>query len=178
MLALAWIWDSSARTPEARLSNRLASSLCAGIGGHAGSAVSQSLHLAYRPLRGAAAQARAWRPPQLADGRLVLFHGYFDNAAAIAHQLDAPSQDLAAVYGLAVDRWGDEADLRIVGDYCAVMADPRRFRLRLARSPLRAPPLYYFPSDELAAAASVPRALFAAGVEPKLNEDHVADSAM
>jgi len=178
MLALAWPWDSGARAPDAKLSNRLASSVCAGIGGHAGSAAIQSLHLAYRPLRGAAAQARTWRPAQLGDGRLVLFHGYFDNIAAIAQQLGVSPQDPAMVYGLAVDRWGDDGDLKIVGDYCAVIADPGRFRLRLARSPLRAPPLYYFHSEKLAAVASVPRALFAAGVEPKLNEAHVADSAM
>ncbi|WP_231463053.1 asparagine synthase-related protein [Sphingomonas sp. URHD0057] len=136
------------------------------------------MQLAYRPLRGAAAQARAWRPAQLANGQLVLFHGYFDNAAAIAHELSVLGHDMATLYGLAVDRWGNEADLRIVGDYCTIIADPGRSRLRLARSPLRAPPLYYFHSDELTAAASVPRALFAAGVEQKLNEAHVADSAM
>ena len=48
---------------------------------------------------------------------------------------------------------------------------------RLSRSPIRAPPLYYHHSDALIAAASVPRALFAAGVPQRLNEAQYADLA-
>jgi asparagine synthase (glutamine-hydrolysing) len=111
-------------------------------------------------------------------GRIVVFHGYFDNANNIAAELGLDGADHAQLYGLAVERWGDEADRRIVGEYCAVIVEPRAVRLRLSRSPLRAPPLYYFHDEHLAAVASVPRALFAAGVEQRLNEAHVADSAL
>ncbi len=178
MLAVAWPWADAARERNSRLSERLGASLCSGIGGHAGAAEAGGLHLAYRPLRSTPALSRAWRPAILPSGRVVVFHGYFDNAAAIAAELGASPNDLGQLYGLAVERWGDEAERRIIGEYCAVIAEPDRFRLRLSRSPLRAPPLFYFHDEQLAAAASVPRALFTAGVERRLNEARVADSAM
>lgn len=178
MLAIAWPWSDSARDRHLRLADRLAASLCSGIGGHAGAADIGGLHAAYRPLRSTPALSRAWRPAILPSGRIAIFHGYFDNAAAIAAELGVPSADAGQLYGFAVERWGDEAERRIIGEYCAVIADPDGRELRLSRSPLRAPPLHYAHNAELAAAASVPRALFAAGIERRLNETRVADSAM
>lgn len=178
MLALAWPWSdvSSARHPK--LATRLAASLCAGIGGHAGAAEVGGLHFAYRPLRANAALSRAWRPAILPNGRIAAFHGYFDNAAALAAELGEEPGDLARLYGLAVERWGDEAETRIIGEYCAIIAEPESSRLRLSRSPLRAPPLYYSHDEYLTAVASVPRALFAAGIERRLNERRVADTTL
>jgi asparagine synthase (glutamine-hydrolysing) len=178
MLALAWRWDGTARDRPANLSERLGASLCAGIGGHAGSAEVEGIHFAYRPLRSTAALNRAWRPASLPSGRIAVFHGYFDNAAAIADELGTDANQLSRLYALAVERWGDDAERRIIGEYCAVVADPARRRLRLSRSPLRAPPLCYSHDPSLAAVASVPRALFAAGVEQRLNERRLSDSAM
>lgn len=114
----------------------------------------------------------------LPGGRVAIFHGYFDNAADVAAELGADRSDPAGLYALAVEAWGDEADLKIVGDYCAVIADTRQHRLRLARSPLRAPPLYHSHDNELAVAGSVPRIFFTAGVPQKLNECRVADSGL
>ena len=178
MLALAWPWATSAPSEFAGSSARLAASLCSGIGGHAGACTVGDIHCAYRALRSTKSQSKAWRPAALADGRTAIFHGYFDNAEEIAKELGANQFDLARLYALAVDRWGDKADLKIVGDYCSVIADAEALRLRLARSPLRAPPLYYFHNDQMAVAGSVPRVFFAAGVPPRLNENRVADSGM
>jgi asparagine synthase (glutamine-hydrolysing) len=177
MLALAWPWGDSARSNFTGTSARLGSSLCAGIGGQAAKAEIGPLHFAYRSLH-SRPSSRAWRPAHLPDGRLAVFHGYFDNASAFAGDLGADGTDLARLYALAVARWGDEADLRIVGEYCAVIADPATHRLRLTRSPLRAPPLYHFHDEAVAIAGSVPRIFFAAGVPQALNETRVADSAM
>ena len=178
MLALAWPWGDSTRNEFGGAANRLASSLCAGISGHAGASTIGDIHCAYRALRWTSAQSKAWRPATLADGRIAIFHGYFDNATAIAAELRADRFDLARLYAAAVDAWGDQADLKIIGDYCTVIADPNRGQLRLARSPLRAPPLYHFQDGELVAAGSVPRIFFAAGVPHRLNERRVADSGM
>ena len=178
MLALAWPWDDAARGSFSGDSTRLGASLCAGIGGHAGTAQIDSLHFAYRPLRAPAAVSHAWRPAVLPEGRIAAFHGYFDNADQIATELGAGRTDPARLYGLAVAAWGDEADRKIVGEYCAVIAEPRRHWLRLSRSPLRAPPLYYFHDQRLAVAGSVPRIFFAAGVPRRLNDVRVVDSAM
>ena len=178
MLAFAWPWGRSKQNASRDLSTRLASSLCAGIGGYAGSAEIDGLHFACRALRSSPALARAWRPARLPGARLAAFNGYFDNAASVAADLGTTVAHPAELYGLAVDRWGDGADCRIIGEYCAIIADPSAGYVRLSRSPLKAPPLHYFHDDELAAAASVPRALFAAGVERRLNEARVADSAL
>lgn len=178
MLAVAWRWGNSAQSEFGGTSIRLAASLCSGIGGHAGAWNNDDIHCAYRALRSTPAQGKAWRPARLADGRVAIFHGYFDNAAAIATDLGTDRLDLAGLYALAVGAWGDQADLRIIGDYCTVIADPGGSQLRLARSPLRAPPLYHFHDDELAVAGSVPRIFFAADVAQRLNERRVADSGM
>ena len=86
--------------------------------------------------------------------------------------------DLARLYGMAMEQWGEDAERRIIGEYCTVIAEPASAKLRLARSPLRAPPLYYCQDDRLIAAASVPRALFAAGIDRRLNETRIADWLM
>jgi len=178
MLAFAWPWESSARGRLGGISEKLGASLCAGIGGHASAAEIDGLHFAYRPLRSTVALSRAWRPAVLPSGRIVVLHGWFDNVAAIAADLGTGPCDPARLYGLAVERWGDEAERRVIGEYCALIAEPEQCRLRLSRSPLRAPPICYFHDERMAAVASVPRALFAAGVEQRLNEAHVADSAL
>jgi asparagine synthase (glutamine-hydrolysing) len=177
MLALAWPWSDGA-SQDNRTSARLAASLCSGIGGNAATADIEGLHLAYRPLGSARALSRAWRPATLPNGTVAAFHGYLDNAAAIARELGVAGDDNSRLYALAVAAWGDDADLRLIGDYCALIAEPRSRRLRLSRSPLRAPPLYYFSGDELAVAGSVPRVFFAAGIPQRINHVRVADSAM
>jgi asparagine synthase (glutamine-hydrolysing) len=178
MLALAWPWGDLATGGVRVTAARLGSSLCAGIGGHSGTVETGKLSLAYRALRFTPASAKAWRPAILPDGRTAIFHGYFDNAEAIATELGADNHDLASLYARAVAEWGDQADLKIVGDYCAVIADQSGQRLRLSRSPLRAPPLYYFHDADMAVAGSVPRIFFAAGVPQRLNERRVSDSGM
>lgn len=178
MLAFSWNWDDVPNDESCGLSARLASSLCAGIGGAATSADLGTLHFAYRPLRSNPALIRAWRPAVLSSGRIAAFHGYFDNAAEVAMELKVVPGDLALLYGEAVERWGEDADLRVIGEYCAIIVNPVSRHIRLARSPLRAPPLHYFHDSDRVAAASVPRALFASGIEQRLNEVRVADSAL
>lgn len=119
-----------------------------------------------------------WRPARLPGGELAIFNGWIDNAAQLAPELGCPSDDPALLYGLAVSRWGIAAEDRLIGEYCALIADPQVRTVRLSRSPLRAPPLHYARSSQRVAASSVPRALFAAGIERRLDEDRSADSAM
>lgn len=118
--------------------------------------------------------SRRQAPTLLPWGDSVLFTGWFDNRAEVAEQLGIDGQDPAAVYGHAVARWGDEADRRIIGAYCAVVDRPAVGEVRLARSALSAPPLHFHSSDHGIAAASVPRALFALGLPAELNEERLA----
>src|ERR1051325_2992359 len=124
MLAFAWSPDKG-RPRSNGLEHRLAASLCAGIGGFSGAVAFDDLHFAYRPLRSTPALSRNWRPATLPSGQIAGFHGYFDNAREIAAQLGSSFADLSRLYGLAVERWGDEAERRIIGEYCALVVDPR-----------------------------------------------------
>jgi asparagine synthase (glutamine-hydrolysing) len=178
MLAFAWPWNDAARDRLTGMSKRFGASLCSGIGGQAITAELDGLQFAYRPLRSRHGQSRTWRPAILPNDKICVFHGYFDNTEQIAAELGTQRMDDAHLYGLAVERWGADADRRIVGEYCAVIAEPDRRHIRLSRSPFRAPPLYYFHDGDLVVAGSVPRIFFAAGIPHRLNEARMADSAM
>ncbi|MFC4293818.1 asparagine synthase-related protein [Novosphingobium tardum] len=116
-------------------------------------------------------------PARSPGGSVVLFHGWLDNRAALADRLGVPRDTAPPVlYGLAVEKLGDDADLAAIGDYCAITADPATGRTRLSRSALNAPPLHYHHDGELLVASSVPRAIFAAGVPMAIDEQKLADS--
>ena len=99
---------------------------------------------------------------------------------AIAAELGTTAGDLSRLYGLAVERWGDRGrPQRIIGEYCAVIADPASDRLRLSRSPLRgAAALLFSQPDTWPPRRRSRERFFAAGVEQRLNERRLADSAL
>jgi asparagine synthase (glutamine-hydrolysing) len=118
----------------------------------------------------------ACRPAVLPCGSVALVHGWIDNCAELAAELGCSPHDPALIYGHAVKRWGDAADVRVLGGYCAVFDDPSQPGLRLARSPLYGPPLYYAADDAGVAASSVPRVLEAIGLPRELNPQRLVDS--
>lgn len=177
MLAFACGLSTEAQPLPSDLAARLGSSLCAGIGGEAGSASSVGAHAAFRPLQARRGAMRGWHPAFSTAGRLVLFHGFIDNTPELAARLGSNSRNPGELYAHAVEAWGDDADRAVVGEYCSVVHDPAKRTVRLARSALRAPPLRYARHHGNLFAASVPRAIFAAGVPRRLNEQRVADSA-
>ena len=115
-------------------------------------------------------------PAMLDGGIAVLVHGWIDNCAELARELGCAPTDQALIYAHAVRRWGDRADERILGFYCAVYDDPAVPHLRLARSAVMAPPIYYMADADGVGAASVPRALEAMGLPRELNLQRIADS--
>lgn len=127
-------------------------------------------------MRGRSPILRAWRPAKTQSGQIVLFHGWIDNAAELADKIAAPPNDLAAFYGAAVERWGDEADQRLIGWYCAVIDDRESGLSRLSRSALQGPPLHYFEQDGTIGVASVPRVLETMGLRRELNTERLAES--
>ena len=175
MIAVEWL-----RRPEGQFSpGSLSQSLSAGTARH-------PLHHDSSAARFAALRERRslvpWRPALVGPWH-VLFAGHLDNAASIAAELglSAPlpgdGDGLARLYGAALAAWGPAADLRLIGEYATIALDAERGHLRLARSPLRAPPLHYHLADDRAIAASVPRAIFACGVPQQLDETKLADMA-
>ncbi|MFC0589906.1 asparagine synthase-related protein [Novosphingobium aquiterrae] len=115
-------------------------------------------------------------PTILSDGTAVQVHGWIDNCRELAAELGCPADDQAHVYGCAVKAWGDEADCKVLGGYCATYHRPGSGELRLARSPLYGPPLYYMHNQDAVAAASVPRVLEAMGLPRVLNRQRLVDS--
>lgn len=123
-----------------------------------------------RPL----ALRRGWRAARSPSGRIVLFDGWLDNIDQIAAQLSCPASEAASVYAHAVDRWGDRADLHVIGHYCSV-SQASDGTIRLARSPFRAPPLHYAKLPGGFVAASVSRVLHAAGASRQLSQRKLVD---
>lgn len=105
----------------------------------------------------------------------MLFHGWLDNAAEIAAELEIDPTQPALVYAAAVSRWGDRADARLNGAYCAIVECADK-AIRLSRSPWSAPPLHFANDADRAIVASVPRVLLAAGVPSELDPVKLADS--
>lgn len=178
MFALEWL----RRADAAPASERLAASLAAGL-----SAVSAQHSIgdgtfAELLQHGDPRRARAWRPVEVGP-HVVLFHGHLDNAAAAAAELGQPvplpgdSAALARLYSAALLAWGDATDRRLIGEYAAAVLDQSAGTLRLARSPLRAPPLHYHATPERVIASTAVRAIFACGVEQRLDDAKIADMA-
>ena len=116
-----------------------------------------------------------------ANGRLLFIGDVrLDNREHLAAQLDlAPRRmrDLsdAELAFAAWERWGEESLDRLRGDYAlAAWSDPDR-TLTLARGPLSTRQIFYHCESDTPLFASVPQALFAAGLFPKaLDFDNAA----
>lgn len=178
MFALEWL----RRADAAPASERLAASLAAGLSAvSAQHSIGDGTFAALLP-HGDPRRARAWRPVA-AGPHVVLFHGHLDNAAAAAAELGQPAPlpgdhaALARLYSAALLTWGDAADRRLIGEYAVAVLDQSAGTLRLARSPLRAPPLHYHAAPERVIASTAVRAIFACGVKQRLNDAKIADMA-
>lgn len=175
---------ASAGPADPRITERLAKSLGLIVGLSARScAVAGASYASLPPVENLpprAARARhrwpSWEPARSPSGKAVLFHGWLDNCTVLAAELGIETNDPAAVYGAAVDRWGDSADNHAEGHYCAIIHDPAQGTARLSRAALRAPPLHYFHTANSIGAASVPRCLEVMGLERRLNQRKLIDA--
>lgn len=125
-----------------------------------------------------ASAQRGWRALRAPDGRAVMFCGRISNRSELRSALDLPaSSSDVAIYAEGLSRWGCAVDLKIIGEYCAVLVGEHR--VDMVRSPFGAPPLHYFNSADHLIAATTPRAIFATGlVRQELDEIKIADSLM
>lgn len=178
MIAIEWL----RRPGSAIRGDRLAPALAAGVSNIAGQSRTPRATFAQLLPHADPRRARAWRPA--ARGPLVvLFAGHLDNAAEAASALGLPcptpgdSHALARLYGAALLAWGGQTDFRLIGEYAAIALDEAQERLRLARSPLRAPPLHYHAAPDRVIASTVVGAIFACGIEQRLNDAKLADMA-
>jgi asparagine synthase (glutamine-hydrolysing) len=120
---------------------------------------------------------RGWRPARTADGSAVLFSGHIDNRRDIWRELGIELAGDAQLYAAALSAWGDSADLRIIGQFATIVVRPNGEEIRLSRSPISAPPLYFWHDGQRFIVATLPGPLFATGeVEQVIDEQKVADS--
>lgn len=170
MIALWREWNHAGRGPE----RQIAASLGLFAGQAAASASTPGrVYSQLREPRPAVRRGARWQPHVTVSGATVLFNGWIDNQREIAAELGIAPGDAPALYGAAVERWGEGADAHLNGCYCAIVDRPDA--IRLSRSPWSPPPLIYFDDGEHAVVASVPRVLFAAGVPKSLDLAAVAD---
>jgi asparagine synthase (glutamine-hydrolysing) len=123
-------------------------------------------------------KARGWQPARTARGEPLLLMGHIDNRAELRRVLERPvTADDATLYAAAYSKWGDDVDLKVIGQYATILWSAEDLTLRLSRSPIGGPPLHIWHDAERLIVATASRAIFATGeVEQKLDEQKLADS--
>jgi asparagine synthase (glutamine-hydrolysing) len=163
------------------VSGRIASSLLLGKAGDVRQAGAPGAWLAARDER----PTPAGRPPRLRqidaqpgpDGAFTLMAGcLFEREDLCAALGEGPFAQDSDLYAAAHRRFGDECDRRILGNYAVLQWFPGARRLRLARSPVSDHPLHVWREDGRLVASTTPRAIFAAGVPPLVNDEKLADA--
>ena len=118
-----------------------------------------------------APQRKGWRVLRSPAGCPVLLLGWIDNLRELSAELGVTGP-AERVYGAAVERWGDQADNKVIGEYATLMVLPDD-TVRMARSPWCSFSLFFHLGRDGIAACSIPRPLFSAGLPKKLRSDAV-----
>jgi len=112
------------------------------------------------------------QPLQSRDGRLTLVADVrLDNREDLATELGLASEEVrqfcdAAILLESLDRWGEQALPRLVGDFAFVVWDAPAQRLMLARDFIGQRPLHYHSGHGFFAFASMPKGLHALAEVP------------
>ena len=101
-----------------------------------------------------------------------MLSGWIDNQREIEDRLGLEPGDTARCYGAAVERWGPDAEQRLIGNYAALVCRSDG-NLRLSRSPWCDKPLFFHVNDDSLLAGSALRPFFAAGLPKRLRQDAV-----
>lgn len=110
-------------------------------------------------------------------GDIVLFSGHIQNRATLRSELGVRNGGDAALYAAAYSRWGDAADLKVLGEFATIVLDRHAPLARLSTSPTICRPLHYWHDREKLIVANRAQAVFDTGmVERVLDEQKVADS--
>jgi hypothetical protein len=148
LIGIHWAWHDEP-LPE-QLAGRFAASL--------GLAVNKPAALYRHGGRWFAATAapRGWIPLRLPGGERLLFSGHISNRSELRRELGPCGPGDTALYAAAYATWGDNADLKVIGQFATIVTAADAPRLRLSRSPITAPPLSYY-NDAAARLSSAAR---------------------
>ncbi|MFO0993129.1 MAG: asparagine synthase-related protein [Hyphomicrobiales bacterium] len=116
----------------------------------------------------------------LPNGDAVLFRGHIDNRAFLRRELSvspATEANDAELYACCYERYGEDCDLKVIGQYAAIIWSPRTRTVSLVRSPIHAPALHYWSDGRRLIIANVSQAIFATGeIRPEVDEQKIADT--
>lgn len=104
----------------------------------------------------------------------AVLHGWIDNGTILARDFGLENASPAALYAAALERWGEEADNHLSGNYAAIARLPGG-ALRLSRSAWDAPPLYFAQDERRVIASPLLRVLFASGVAKEVDYNGLID---
>ncbi len=118
-------------------------------------------------------------PSKGCDGSYTLLAGQLQDREELCLALGGDTgADDAALYAKAHARYGENCDRWINGDYAVVQWFPDDRRVRLARSATSTRPLHVWRHGSRIVVGSIPRVLFAAGLDPCLNENRLGDALL
>ena len=162
-------WDETALPPAVQ--TRFAAAL-----GVAGPRPAETCTIA-GTLFAATGKRRGWRPLATPCGSLILFAGHIDNRHQLERELGIGPDSDGAIYAAGFAAWGDDIDLRAIGQFASIIVRPCGTIIQLSRSPIAAPPLHYWHDGERFIVASLGHAIFATGqVERRIDYQKIADS--
>jgi len=118
-------------------------------------------------------------PARTPDGSVVLLHGYIESRARCRAELGVELPGDAAIYAAGYARWGEDVDQHLTGEYATILVEGNGKRVRIARSPIKSPALYFWRDGERLIATTVVQAIFSTGeVARELDEQKIADSLL
>lgn len=130
------------------------------------------------PPDGVVADNISWEPQPDPDGGYTLLAGRIHDRAELAAQLRIdPALPDPAFYAALHLRYGEDCDRLIHGSYVAIRWFPQRRLLRLTRS-VACRPLHVWRRGNRLIATSIPRAMFAAGLQPQINRHKLGDTLL
>lgn len=116
-------------------------------------------------------------PARTPDGSVVLLYGFIENRARCRTELgvEAPGDD--AIYAAGYARWGEDVDQRLTGEYATILVEANGKRVRIARSPIKSPALYFRRDRDRLIATTAVQAIFSTGeIARELDEQKIADT--
>ncbi|MBA4164158.1 MAG: hypothetical protein C0510_05945 [Erythrobacter sp.] len=180
LIAAAFDFDGGAWF--APLQHRIVAALAPGKAGSVRNGTAGGAFFAARadgPLGAAAAKPKEFVPHCGEDGSLIVMAGRIQDRAelAVRHGLD-PALNDTALYARLFARHGDRCDRLIHGDYAVIQWYPQNQQVRLARSATSFCPLHYWRDGNRLVVSSIPRALFSAGMDVRIDDAKLGDALL
>lgn len=104
----------------------------------------------YRPVHTMRKSTLEHQPYETPAGNVILWNGRLDNGEDLMSELGIAihcEQTDLAIVASAIDRWGVNAFVKIVGDWALAIWNPKRQELLLARDYIGVRQLFYYPSS-------------------------------